>query len=157
MPKMAMSSTERSKQWRLANPERWKEHQRAYRMRQPVICRGCERAIPLNRRASGRIYCSDGCGANAARLKLKQFRLRRKDTLHQLKMALGCSRCGYRKSGAALDFHHIEKNKERRLTTNGWLTPAQMQEIEKCILLCSNCHREEHEDQKIEENGDVYE
>lgn len=68
-----------------------------------------------------------------------------------------CFRCGYDKCMAALDFHHIDpsqkefslgpliralavktKNAKERI-----LKKIQM-EIDKCILLCANCHREEH-------------
>lgn len=64
---------------------------------------------------------------------------------------LRCSVCGYNKSFAALDFHHNDptiKNFEI-----GWFMgrPATeknkrilSRELSKCIILCSNCHREFH-------------
>jgi len=58
-----------------------------------------------------------------------------------------CSVCGYNKCLAALEFHHIDptkKNKDlKNLTANGSLMDILI-ELDKCILLCSNCHRELH-------------
>jgi len=55
--------------------------------------------------------------------------------------------CGYSKSNAALQFHHPDPNKEFGIaqggSTKGW--SRVLQEAEKCILICSNCHAEEHE------------
>jgi hypothetical protein len=57
-----------------------------------------------------------------------------------------CSKCGYNKSVAALEFHHIDPTKKEFSITNDCRSKKRLQsELEKCILLCSNCHREEHE------------
>ena len=59
-----------------------------------------------------------------------------------------CSKCGYNKNLAALEFHHIDpESKEfqidiRRLSNTSM--DKLQEEIHKCILLCANCHREEH-------------
>ena len=56
-----------------------------------------------------------------------------------------CERCGYNKCMGALDFHHIDPStKEFCLTGNTFGIKRQMIEADKCILLCANCHREEH-------------
>ena len=54
-----------------------------------------------------------------------------------------CSICGYDKCIAALDFHHIDPSiKENRI---GHLPQNKVyKELDKCILICSNCHRELH-------------
>lgn len=58
-----------------------------------------------------------------------------------------CMVCGYRKFVGALDFHHIdEKTKQFDLSSRG-LTRAWSRiqiELDKCVLLCANCHREIH-------------
>lgn len=46
--------------------------------------------------------------------------------------------------GAALDWHHPEANKERRITVRSYFSKLGVQERKKCVLLCANCHREEH-------------
>jgi len=57
-------------------------------------------------------------------------------------------RCGYNKNHAALEFHHENPdNKDfqldlRSLSNRKW--DAIVREAGKCLLLCSNCHAEEH-------------
>jgi len=58
-----------------------------------------------------------------------------------------CEACGYSRCYDALEFHHIENNKKEfgiseKGYTRGW--EKVKSEIEKCLLLCSNCHRELH-------------
>ncbi len=57
-----------------------------------------------------------------------------------------CTNCGYNKYDGALEFHHVnpkEKDftisKVRSLSLDGI-----KDELDKCIILCSNCHRERH-------------
>lgn len=57
-----------------------------------------------------------------------------------------CVQCGYHKNNTALEFHHT-KNKlfglsAPNITRYSWETI--LKEAEKCILLCSNCHKELH-------------
>lgn len=58
-----------------------------------------------------------------------------------------CSFCGYNRSYAALDFHHIDENsKNFGLSQNGITRSWEKtkKELDKCILVCANCHREIH-------------
>lgn len=60
----------------------------------------------------------------------------------------GCKLCGYKKNIAALEFHHKVPTKKkmqldiRRLSNHSM--KSILEELEKCILLCANCHRELH-------------
>lgn len=59
-----------------------------------------------------------------------------------------CERCGYNANLAALDFHHREPSSKRfqidmRTLPNTNLNVLK-EELDKCDLLCANCHREEH-------------
>lgn len=57
-----------------------------------------------------------------------------------------CQACGYNKSLRALVFHHRDpKLKDFSLSSAGRGIEAAIQEVEKCDLLCSNCHAEAHE------------
>jgi len=57
-----------------------------------------------------------------------------------------CIKCGYSKCIASLDFHHKnleDKDKNiKDILMRTWLKVEK--ELKKCILLCSNCHRELH-------------
>ena len=58
-----------------------------------------------------------------------------------------CQQCGYDKYNGALEFHHINPN-EKDFNVGSLksysFTEKLKQELDKCILLCSNCHREVH-------------
>jgi len=57
-----------------------------------------------------------------------------------------CERCGYDKNIGALHFHHL-KDKRHNLDSRGMLLLEEqviLEELEKCVLLCANCHHEEH-------------
>jgi hypothetical protein len=70
-----------------------------------------------------------------------------KDYINALKEGKSCVKCGYNKCAAALDYHHIDPstkiNTVAKLSTHANLKDA-IKEIEKCVLLCANCHREFH-------------
>lgn len=63
-----------------------------------------------------------------------------------------CQICGYDKCIDALDFHHLDPDEkdfsfsERRATAldRGRLKQSIKTELDKCQLVCSNCHREIH-------------
>lgn len=56
-----------------------------------------------------------------------------------------CEKCGYRKCIDALEFHHKDPN-EKDFTISGksWSFERLKKETDKCILVCSNCHKEIH-------------
>ena len=57
-----------------------------------------------------------------------------------------CERCGYSKCLGSLDFHHKdpqEKDPNYRLMKN-WPLKRVKAELDKCSLLCGNCHNEVH-------------
>lgn len=57
-----------------------------------------------------------------------------------------CIKCGYNKCMDALEFHHKNPLEKDFSFSKGYTTTwIRMQnELDKCILLCANCHREEH-------------
>jgi hypothetical protein len=60
-----------------------------------------------------------------------------------------CEKCGYDKCQQALDFHHLDPNKKKfGLCNTVYSFEKLKQEADKCILLCANCHREEHYKEK---------
>lgn len=60
----------------------------------------------------------------------------------------GCQICGYDASIYALTFHHRNpKEKDFGLSARGLTRSWEkiQKELDKCILLCANCHAEVHE------------
>jgi transcription elongation factor Elf1 len=55
-----------------------------------------------------------------------------------------CQICGYNKYQGALDLHHIGGNKEFGIADKGYTRSWEKvkTELDKCILVCANCHRE---------------
>lgn len=77
--------------------------------------------------------------------KVKNFRNRLKERATYV-LGEKCQICGYNKCISALDFHHVNPE-EKEITFSGntnrsW--EATRKELQKCILLCANCHREVH-------------
>jgi hypothetical protein len=68
------------------------------------------------------------------------------------KSTLSCVQCG-QNHPATLDFHHIERHpsnrKVNKLLTNKAYLQA-MEETKKCAVLCSNCHRIHHHNERLE-------
>lgn len=57
-----------------------------------------------------------------------------------------CERCGYSKCRAALEWHHRDPSEKEFSIGNrrGKNIEELRTETNKCLLLCANCHREEH-------------
>ena len=58
-----------------------------------------------------------------------------------------CQSCGYNKCAEALEFHHIERDKKSfGISAKGYTRSWQaiQVELDKCLMLCANCHRELH-------------
>ena len=62
-----------------------------------------------------------------------------------------CYRCGYNKCIEALEFHHIDSTeKDFGIAQKGYTRSWEKvkDEFDKCVLVCCNCHRELHSEQR---------
>lgn len=71
-----------------------------------------------------------------------------KENLSKLKEDTPCSACGEYYPSCCMDYHHLdpsvkEKGVSQMIQGNSWKKIEE--EISKCILLCSNCHRKIHD------------
>jgi len=57
-----------------------------------------------------------------------------------------CIKCGYDKHPAALHFHHRNPSTKTAVWTKMrlWSWVRTLKELDKCDLLCANCHAEHH-------------
>ena len=80
---------------------------------------------------------------------LKAVKIRRKKIREMAIEYLGskCSLCGYKKCLEALEFHHKDSSeKDFGISNKGYTRSWEKvkAELDKCTLLCANCHRELH-------------
>jgi len=115
-------------------------------------CKICNSNLQGNRTK----FCSNKCkqkdfynnGGKISGIHYKELKgFQRKINLIELKGG-GCEECGYNKNITALEFHHKDSNMKefslntRILSNSKWSNI--LKEVDKCDLLCSNCHREKH-------------
>jgi len=67
-----------------------------------------------------------------------------------------CACCNYDKCAAALEFHHLEPEHKDFSISKAYSEPKAwdiiVKELEKCVLVCANCHREIHYGDRTIEN-----
>ena len=116
----------------------------------PKICAKCKKEFFAKKQAKTRKYCyecvpEEGYDGATMRKRIKQWALEYKGGK--------CQKCGYDKYIGALELHHLNPNeKEFNLSDRNikldWETIKK--ELDKCILVCANCHREIHGKEKEE-------
>lgn len=76
---------------------------------------------------------------------VKVFRIRKKQKAVAF-LGGQCQICGYNKSFQVLEFHHKDPNQKDFAISakSAWGFERIKKELQKCALLCPNCHREVH-------------
>ena len=112
-------------------------HKMGMQEKECLICR--KKFTPKSASANKRSCCYD-CMPEGKQLT-------RSDFLNLLRNKYGgkCQKCGYNNYLGALDFHHIDPTqKDFTIGNRDFKLEDCINEIKKCILLCSNCHKELH-------------
>tara|TARA_B110000908_G_C9806135_1_gene250802 strand:- start:20 stop:415 length:396 start_codon:yes stop_codon:yes gene_type:complete len=106
----------------------------------PHLCKECGETDPLNFYGKQKIVCKK-CHSKGAYDTQKATRAK------AIEYKGGCcSACGYKKYHGALQFHHMDPTqKDPKEFKRGKNWERFKAEIDKCVLLCANCHAEEHE------------
>lgn len=125
----------------------------AFRVRNPntgsraAYCFECQRQI-------SKAHYSEHKESHKARVIVNSKRLNDKNRswFADLKSKLACERCGQNHM-ATLDFHHTDPS-QKDMEISNMLASYNSQskilsEIAKCEVLCSNCHRIHHWNEKL--------
>lgn len=111
------------------------------------ICTKCGKEKPLsdfNWRDKNKGTLRSEC-KECHTLYMKQKYQEKKDAVQNIKSNLKCAKCGYSEYAVALDFHHLDPSQKdttvARMVANNYRLDKTLQEIDKCICLCANCHR----------------
>ena len=119
----------------------------------PWLCHACKRKYNRSRyyknhekeKAYKRAYYNTDYW-RAKRLVYQQKKIaRHREYVQSVREGATCACCGDSRP-YVLDFHHVDDDKVdtvSRLICDGNLESIK-EEIQKCVLLCANCHRELH-------------
>lgn len=116
-------------------------------------CKVCKNVLNGNQRS----FCSNNCKQkNHWHTVKNQQNSYHSQTIRAFKRKLffidqlggKCSKCGYRNNISVLQFHHKDPSVksfslDQRNLSNRTINILQ-KEVNKCILLCANCHNEHH-------------
>ena len=110
------------------------------------ICTSCKSSLPFTEFFKNP-NTVDGFGSQCRACDKAGRVLKGRDKKQRLVNELGgcCSKCGYKKSLNALQFHHHADDKEAVVSSLLRRNYEEaLAEAKKCVLLCANCHAEEH-------------
>lgn len=112
------------------------------------VCNECGKEKPLkqfNKNGEGYRAKCRVCSKKLQKLTWQMATKRNQEYVREVK-AEGCSRCGESRY-ICLDFHHVRDKKYwiSKLVASGASLDKLKEEVSKCIILCANCHRVEHE------------
>ena len=116
------------------------------------LCKHCGETDPLNFFKNSKMKsCCSKCHTLQVHQRKREIKLRAIEYLGGC-----CHRCGYKGVPAVYDFHHKDQSQKEfswgEKRTSNWerLKP----ELDKCLLLCANCHREVHDSEWLDQLSD---
>lgn len=103
--------------------------------------RECKKHGITNYSLRGKSYRCDRCAVEHVTKRRKLLKVKAVEYKGGI-----CVMCGYSKCIGAMEFHHIDPlKKDFHFGTGNTKAWYKVQlELDKCILVCSNCHREIH-------------
>ena len=110
------------------------------------ICKHCGIEFETQKNGTTRQYCYN-CSPMGEQLTGNILHRRMKEWALEYK-GKKCQRCGYNNSISALEFHHLNPSEKDFSLSDKTLSREWnviKNELDKCILVCANCHRELHE------------
>lgn len=125
-----------------------------------LVCKYCNKRFPSSffgvaKTTATKVYRRQKCRKCYYETK-KKLRGTRYSWLENYKKSSSCLKCG-NGDFRVLDFHHKEKHLKTFTLANavadGMNIDKIKTEISKCVILCANCHRIEHYDEKLNKIG----
>jgi len=116
------------------------------------ICNSCKESLPIET-FRWSMKCTGQRHTFCRPCEWQRNRDRRKaktEKVRAYKLEKGCKNCGYKKCPSALQLHHRDPTtksssvKGRSAYHHEWGWSRIKAELEKCDVLCANCHAEEH-------------
>jgi len=108
------------------------------------VCLSCEKELPItdfysNGRRNGEVRYKPRC----KKCEMDKTRNDYWDIIEEHFEGWRCNRCGFWGHPLQMDCHHIDPSKKTRDISNlrGYSAKKLRSELEKCELLCANCHR----------------
>lgn len=138
-------TAEKAREWRMSHPRT--EAQKAAHRAYSLAWRARHKAR-LNERHRERFQGDEDfrerTRAYGRRASLKRSSWMR-DCLAETKRCVGCLLCG-NSDPSCLDFHHVDPSEKSFVLTQGVTRSleALRVEVQKCAVLCANCHRRLH-------------
>ena len=129
-------------------------------MRKCSTCQIDKNLEDFHRKGSGYSYMCKECRKKYIRnhyqnnkakyiQKAKEGTKRSLEAYKKMKSTLRCEKCG-ENHPATLDFHHLDPSKKDIEVPKLFKSSKKLKaELEKCIVLCSNCHRKLHYEEKM--------
>lgn len=123
-----------------------------------LICQSCEEEFEYERKRKNCLKCvpprktylnQEEKELNRKKQQVDSVKKRRKKIKDMSILYKGgkCNICGYSKCISALEFHHIDpEEKDFGIGHKGYTRSWEKvkEELDKCIMVCANCHREIH-------------
>ena len=135
------------KEYREKYPDRVKASREKYQKNNKDKCTAATLDWRRRNREKFRVNQKNWEEANKAKRLRQDKSNRRNRKLRAIEYKGGkCVRCGYSDFAAALDFHHVVNgSKSFSISNSTYKSWDKIRpELDKCILLCSNCHRGLH-------------
>ena len=139
---------EKCKKWKINNPERYRKYRKQYDEDHKEERAKYFKQYRINNLEHIKQYDKDHRGQ--INKIARQHQKEKQKYVDDLKLSKGCSVCGYNKCAEALEFHH---NGDKKFSIAMGVRSrralmAVKKEIEKCNILCANCHAELHKKKK---------
>ena len=102
------------------------------------VCSVCGKIYLYDKKKS---HTKSKCGS----CSVNQRRFSKKSKLIELKGGR-CQLCGYNRYQGSLVFHHLDETKKKFQISGNHARSMEtlLEELDKCLLLCNNCHAEVH-------------